>query len=285
MGLRAWSASYGLLVAAGLALALDSQANETLDSDQRELFPGLGGTDPTTGLPRGLVGTGDREFLVLEVENIAGNDPFDEQQPFLNFNGERLGSVQELLAAIAGIDNIDDGDDDGGDVGDNVCDPALVTSTPFPVPNGFGGFNDFAFASIDIDPVTGECRSLNNSNGNFLLFSYPGFDQNNSIFDLDAEIFLFDLIEITAPFGQGFTLITPPDDPRGFFGFFDLGRQVFEVRQDSTGNVFQIEVDIQQVAGAAGAIDVIDFSGIATQAQGIIATPVFTLNVISFEVP
>jgi len=69
-----------VLAAAILAMGgLSSTANETpLNSDQQPLFPGFKSARDAAGLPQNLLGDGNRRFLVLEVDTIAGNDPFDE---------------------------------------------------------------------------------------------------------------------------------------------------------------------------------------------------------------
>ncbi|MGB0506161.1 MAG: hypothetical protein ACPGGK_08175 [Pikeienuella sp.] len=264
-----------------IAAAIVANANEPLDSDQEVLFPGLQNAREAAGLPKQLQGTGDRTFQVLEVQNINGNDPFNEEQPVLNFNGQIVGSIADLLALING----DDGNDDGDDGNDNVCDPASINSASFTV-NKDGVAFDKANASISFDPDTGDCTLFNSTDGDMLIFEFPVVNNSLSPFDLNPNIFRLDLFSAFAPFGAGFTLLTPAEisaaEVGNVFGDnFFVGRKVLQVRHGPTGRVFDVDFTIDVISGAAGTIQATNLAGDIADALTLVQTPVFRLTVNS----
>jgi len=146
-----------------------STANETpLNSDQQPLFPGFKSARDAAGLPQELLGDGNRRFLVLEVDTIAGNDPFDEQQPFLNFNGQRFSSVVALLAVVNDLPIVD---------GNPVVDPPDVT----PPPDG-----SFTCRRSSVESLNGGASIEIISNTSCTLFR--GFVGNAVNFNLIPEL-------------------------------------------------------------------------------------------------
>lgn len=189
-----------------------------LDSDQKPLFPGFQSAQDAANLPQNLLGDGDRKFLILEIDNIEGNDPFDEQQPFLNFGGERVESVEDLLALINGA-------------------PPPVD--PPPPPTG-GGCSP---STIDSDSngtitvqifSTGGCQLLSNSSGNSLFIQSTEEDVPFSI----GTVF----VNAT---DRPFTLLTPPDFQGAFFDFFNEDVSVLQIQEVATGTIFTFNISLQ----------------------------------------
>ncbi|MGB0927505.1 MAG: hypothetical protein ACPGVA_09850 [Pikeienuella sp.] len=256
---------------AGVAVlgAIASHANEPLDADQQSLFPGLESARSALGLPAELQGTGERTFKILEIQNISGNDPFNEQQPLLNFNGQVVGSVADLLALIQGQQNINVGGGNG-----DVCNPATQTSGVFTAfVNNFNFFEDIGDGSIDFDALTGVCQLLSDTNGDMLFFTYPAIDTAIDRTDLVGRRFIFDAIRLD---GQ---LVSVGD--AGNPNFFRLGRRNLRLRDPDTGRVFTFDIDIQRVAGRSDIIDVVDVLGTPRQVQAIVDTPIFTFTVFA----
>lgn len=248
--------------------AIASHANEPLDADQQSLFPGLENARTALGLPADLQGTGDRTFLVLEIQNIRGNDPFNEQQPFLNFNGETVASVADLQALIEGQVNLA-----GGGNGD-VCDPATQTSGVFTAfVNNFNFFEDIGDGSINFDADNADCDLLQDTNGDIAFFTFPAINNAIDRTNLAGQLFDFDAIRID---GQ---VLSAGD--AGGANFFRLGRRILRLRDPDTGRVFDFDIDFQRVAGRSDIIDVVDQLGTLRQVQAIVETPVFTFTVFS----
>lgn len=269
-----------VLSAAVIGAAIVANANEPLDSDQEVLFPDLQNAREAAGLPKQLLGTGDRTFKVLEFQNINGNDPFNEEQPVLNFNGQIVGSVADLLALIN-----NDGGDDGGDDGNNIdCNGVSTLSGAFSA-NVQGIATDFANSSVDFDVETGECQARADTNGNLLLFDLPVLDQSTSPFNVGGNFFRLDLMNVFALFGGGFTLLNDPDVSaatlNSFGNFFFVGRKVFQVRHDASNRVFDIDISIDLVAGAVGVIQVTNLAGDLVDADAIVEPPVYRMTINS----
>lgn len=248
--------------------AIASHANEPLDADQQSLFPGLENARTALGLPAELEGTGERTFKVLEIQNIRGNDPFNEQQPLLNFNGQIVASVADLLALIQGQQNI------GGGGDGNVCDPNVQTSGVF-VANifNFNFFEDLADGSINFDAGSGQCRLEQGTNGDVAFFTYPVRSLVTQREDLGADFFDFDAIQIDGP------IISAGD--AGAFNAFRLGRRVLRVRDPETNRVFDFDIEFTRIAGRSEVIDAVDGLGNPRRVQAIVETPVFTFTVFS----
>lgn len=263
------------MAAATTTFSAPALADETLDSDQKVLFPGLSNAREAAGLPKQLQPTGKRQIKILEIENVSGNDPFNEEQPVLNFNGQVVGSVPELLATIQGNNNNNNnnnGNNNGNNNNQAPCGVLSITSGVFSQRlNNVN--NDIAQASIDLNANTLRCILFANSGGNALVITYPAVDQGGA----DAQ-FDFNFFNAFAPFGQGFELLTPTQDPRGQginTPFFNLGDQTMILRHTATGNLFTIVLNVTRVAGAAGQGD----NGLGRQVPIIVETPVFTLTV------
>jgi len=258
-------------------------AEETLDSDQKILFPGLSNAREAAGLPPQLQPTGERQIKILEIENVSGNDPFNEEQPLLNFNGQVVGSVPELLATIEGNNNDNNNNNNGGDDGndngnvdDLICNVATITSGVFSQRLNDNG-NDIAQASIDLTGATLRCILFANAGGNLLVINYPAVDQSGAIAQFD-----FNFFSAFAPFNGGFQLLTPTQDPRGVginAAFFNLGNQVMILQETATGNVFTVELNVTRVAGAEG----VGQNGAGRDVPVIVETPVFTLTVTRLQ--
>jgi hypothetical protein len=113
----------GCLAAAGVAQTASGQ-EVILDSDRAALFPGLRErmAPPRPGVPPGTV-----VFRVREVFNLQGNNPFHRTEPLLNYNGQVVKSVSELLALVRG--GTTTGGGDSGIGRPFTCSPSSVSAT------------------------------------------------------------------------------------------------------------------------------------------------------------
>jgi hypothetical protein len=110
-----------------------------IDSDTGPLIPGLqsilAGPAGTTGQQPAQPGVpglppGEVAFRVISVKNIDGNNPLNPTQPVLNFAGQTVSSVDELVQLIqdcqsGGPCKAGGG---GGGQGSKQCSPSSVTN-------------------------------------------------------------------------------------------------------------------------------------------------------------
>jgi len=241
-----------LLPFIGLGLAFTTLAEpKTLSSDQKPLFPGFSSAQEAANLPQELLGDGNRRFLVLEVDNIEGNDPFDEQQPFFNFDGVRVDSVEQLLALINDGPQLGINDPVVGIGGGDIPPPPASDCQPSSL-----AADNFGTISITIDPVTGACTLFQGSSGDDLFIQSTTLDSPFSIGVL-----------ISSRTGiENFQLLTTPDFENLFFDFFNEDTTVVEFLQVETGAIFTFNIAIE-------------ITGVANN-----GVPAYTFTVFSVEV-
>lgn len=217
-----------LTVALSAAGAGPAAAQEVIiGTDVAPLFPGLRGLLGTAppGLPPGAT-----TVRIRDVRNIRGNNPFQQRQPLLNWNGQVVGSVAELLALVQGRRIA---------AGGFTCSPSTAT--------------DGSAVIFHIGPATGVC-SVSTSGA-----SPPG--QTEGFFVANA---------FTAETGPGrvlaatlvsvdFTLV---DVPGGFVPIaavccstrFHAAPGTYQVtlRQTSTGRRWRISFTVSGIGPPAG---------------------------------
>jgi hypothetical protein len=177
-----------MLFGAGAVLAQGTEVSVgTGKTSIRIVAPGTGGNNVTPLQT-------NRQFVsrVLKQVNIVnGNNPLNQIDPVRNNNGQVFADLQDAVNANQGNDTGNNGG--GGGLancqGVTVQMQASGTSPP-----------DFRFASLDIDPNTGDCTVVaDGSTGSALIAQIPA---NGGVDFTRAEVFpdrLVGLFEFDPP--------------------------------------------------------------------------------------
>jgi hypothetical protein len=164
----------GLLI---LMLSLEgtaSGAETTLAQDSMELFPELRGKLLSSGQQASFgKAAGSKRFIIRikQVKNLSGNNPFNTRQPLLNYNGQEVLTVGDLVGLIKGSQNALV----GVSLSDCQCSGIMHRITADPI---WG-------ANFDIDPETLECRTPPPGivgQGNFSITYAPNDSSNTAYF-------------------------------------------------------------------------------------------------------
>ena len=207
--------AFGLALAAGPAAVIANEQNPAvLDSDEKVLFPELKDASDISDRAAGILGS--KDFKLVKVETIDGQNPFDPIEPFFNLNGVRVQNFAELLALL------NDNDDDDNNNNNNAFAGCIGTFTAGQV---LILGNVFAELSILINEAQEACTVFFNTNGESLGLI---MEANDNVLDAFA-------------FG-GFTLLQPANGQLGF------GRQVVRTRNNATGTVFAITMNLVRVS-------------------------------------
>ena len=147
------------------------KAMAQLSPEEREKF--MGGQAPAPG--RGV------EIEVIQVRNIRGNNPLNPDQPVFNLNGRTFETLDETLAALTGVSSGKQG----------TCTGAFTMR-----PSG-GAPATHRFASLEVDPNTGQCRQVHEdgSTGSALIVQTPpDVEPSNGVAFPDALVGLWRII-------------------------------------------------------------------------------------------
>lgn len=183
-----------------------------LDSDEKNLFPGLKDAADISDQAAGILG--GKDFKLVKVEAIDGQNPFDAIEPFFNFNGVRVQNFAELLALLLG----DDDDDNNNNNGFAGCLGAFNSGLVV-----IGGFTAGELSTV-VDVPNQLCRFLQNTEGNAF---------GMILFDGDASISIFGL--------GNFDLLQPPGGVNASLG---NGLATIQVRDRATGDILTFRVNI-----------------------------------------
>ncbi len=149
-----------LLFAAGPVLAQGGEVSVgTGKTSIRIVAPGTGGNNVTRLQT-------NRQFvsrLLKQVTIINGNNPLNQIDPVRNNNGQVFASLEDAVNANQGNNNGGGGGGLANCQGVTVQMQASGTAPP-----------DFRFASLDIDPNTGDCTVVaDGSTGSALIAQIP----------------------------------------------------------------------------------------------------------------
>lgn len=201
------------VVVAGLIgatpLMAESPGPIILDRDEKALFPQLKQAADINDRVAGILGS--KEFKLVKVEALKGQNPFDPVEPFFNLDGERVENFEQLKALLAGNGN----NNNNGGNGDFAGCIGTFTSGQF-LDRG----SVTAEFSIAIDEATGLCVAFLTTDGESFGVT---LNQGQNILDAFA-------------FGK-FTLIQPANARLPF------GAGTVQTRNNDTGTVFTITVN------------------------------------------
>lgn len=175
-----------LLFAAGPVLAQGGEVSVgTGKTSIRIVAPGTGGNNVTPLQT-------NRQFVsrvLKQVTIINGNNPLNQIDPVRNNNGQVFASLEDAVNANQGNNNGGGGGGLANCQGVTVQMQASGTAPP-----------DFRFASLDIDPNTGDCTVVaDGSTGSALIAQIPA---NGGVDFTAAEVFpdrLVGLFEFDPP--------------------------------------------------------------------------------------
>ncbi|WP_281016360.1 MULTISPECIES: hypothetical protein [unclassified Minwuia] len=175
-----------LLFAAGPVLAQGGEVSVgTGKTSIRIVAPGTGGNNVTRLQT-------NRQFVsrvLKQVTIINGNNPLNQIDPVRNNNGQVFASLEDAVNANQGNNNGGGGGGLANCQGVTVQMQASGTAPP-----------DFRFASLDIDPNTGDCTVVaDGSTGSALIAQIPA---NGGVDFTAAEVFpdrLVGLFEFDPP--------------------------------------------------------------------------------------
>ncbi len=109
---------------------------------------------------------------ILQVRNVRGNNPLNQKQPVNNLNGITYSSLTETLDALLNRGTT-------AQAGTSSSSQSTTTSTQctgtYTMKHSGGAPADHRFASIEVDPNTGECKKVHDdgSSGSFLIIQTP----------------------------------------------------------------------------------------------------------------
>lgn len=168
------------------------------------------------------------EVRVIQVTNLRGNNPLNQQAPVFNSGGRTFPSLSSLLSALRG---------GGGPPVAAGCDGRSVAFGTIPGPR--------YVASINYSTITSSCTLLGDMEGEVLVFMTPP----------PAEIEPPGRIAAFAGSITGWEF-TPPSPPFGTVIFLPGTTQMMYVRSP-TGITLKITVSVAQLGPTSFRLDVV----------------------------
>lgn len=195
-------------VIAAPPLMAESPEPAILDRDEKPLFPQLKKAADINDRAAGILGS--KDFKLVKVEALQGQNPFDPIEPFFNLDGERVDNFDELQNLLANNNN--NNNNNNGNFAD-----CIGTFTSGQVLIGGAVAAEF---SILINEAAGTCQVFFSTDGESLGLILLANDN-------DMQAFAF----------GGFTLLQPAG------GRLAFGPQTIRTRNNATGTVFVLQLN------------------------------------------
>lgn len=244
----------GFLLGTLLSATAIEDSVQTLAEDEQLLFPDLQAAEGISENVADLFDGATKEFKVVRITPLQGNNFLNQQQPLLNFDGRIVRDTNELRELINGINNVNNG---GGVVagGGGAFSGCLGFFS-----SGLVALEEAAL-SLNINTAAQTCSVSPNTNGNIDFF-FPVVDGG----------VLLQLSVLTAPFNLE-SVVPPSIGPGG------AGPQDFEA---AFGN---LTVVLNQGGVRIRITFTLAFvSGAIINGGANIVNPAFSINITSINI-